>query len=100
MSVIEADERSSSFSWPGHDPWGDLSPAEGPEGLEVQRQLRNLWRHRQSATAIGLSDDATQFEGALDYQSVPPKQSYTVRVVCVEVRKGEPRPYSLDDLSE
>jgi len=41
-----------------------------------------------------------EFQGDIDYQSVPPKRSYAVRVVCVEVRKGEPRPFSVDDLIE
>ncbi len=81
-------------------PWADLSPAEGPDGLEIGRQLGKVWRHRQSAESIRLSDDPDEFEGDVDYQSVPPKRSYPVRVVCVEVRKGEPRPFSLGDLIE
>ncbi|MGA7500817.1 MAG: hypothetical protein WBX00_29150 [Isosphaeraceae bacterium] len=100
MSVIQTDSGMSPFSWPSHDPWRDLSPAEGPEGLEIQRQLGNLWRHRRSAESIRLSDDLETFQGEVAYRSVPPKRSYVVRVVCVEVRKGEPRPFSLDDLTE
>ena len=42
MSVIQTDSGMSPFSWPSHDPWRDLSPAEGPEGLEIQRQLATI----------------------------------------------------------
>ena len=90
----------SPFSRPDNRPWAELSPAEGPEGLEIGRQLGNVWRHRQSAESIRVSDESDDFQGDVDYQSVPPKRSYTVRVVCVEVRNGEPRPFSLGDLIE
>jgi hypothetical protein len=100
MSVTQADSGTSPLSWPSHDPWRDLSPAEGPEGLEIQRQLGNLWRHRRSAESIRLSGDLKTFQGEVTYRSVPPKRSYVVRAACVEVRKGEPRPFSIDDFTE
>jgi hypothetical protein len=100
MSVFQADPRVSPFSRPDNSPSADLSPAEGPEGLEIGRQLGNVWRHRQAAESIRLSDDLESFQGEVAYRSVPPKRSYVVRVVCVAVRKGEPRPFSIDDLTE
>jgi hypothetical protein len=62
-------------------------------------QLRNLWRSLQSVRAIGLSDDEDELQADLDYQSVPSNRSNVVRVVCVEVREGEPGRYCLDDLN-
>jgi hypothetical protein len=100
MSVIQTDPGMAPFSWPGRDPWRDLSPAEGPEGLEIQRQLGNLWRHRRSAETIRFSDDPNNFQGEVAYRPVPPKRTFVVRALCVEVRTGEPRPFSLDDLTE
>jgi hypothetical protein len=46
------------------------------------------------------ADDLETFPGEIAYRSVPRKRSYVVRVACVEVRKGEPRPFSLNDLTE
>jgi hypothetical protein len=62
-------------------------------------QPRNLWRYLQSVRAIGLSNDEDELQAGLGYQSVPPKRSYVVRVVCVEIREGEPGRYCLDDLN-
>jgi hypothetical protein len=100
MSVIQADWRMPPDAWRSHHPWSDLSPAEGPEGHEIERQLGNLWRHRHAAESIHSSVDPKTFDEEITYRSVPPKRSYVVRVVCVEVRKGEPRPFAVDDLTE
>jgi hypothetical protein len=100
MSLIQTDPRVSPFSRPDNRLWADLSPAEGPEGLEIGRQLSAAWRHRQSAESIRLSEDPEDVQEDFEYQSVPPKRSYAIRVVCVEVRRGEPLPFSLGDLIE
>ena len=55
MSMIQADSGMSSYSWPSHDPGAIFPRPRDPRAYEIQRQLGNLWRHRQSAESIRSS---------------------------------------------
>src|SRR5271157_831122 len=86
----------------GYLQWGEhvsATASSSPVGTRyASTDGKVIWQARTDDSLIGRSGDLPG-RGRL---SVRPTQTVLrgSRRVCVEVRKGEPRPFSLDDLTE
>jgi hypothetical protein len=76
-------------------PSAEETAPQGPEGLELARQLDQRERRLAEVATAQLTPDEALEE--IDYRPAPPRRTFQMDVYVHLLGRGRPMPYVLDD---
>ncbi|AFY81952.1 hypothetical protein [Oscillatoria acuminata] len=72
----------------------DMPDFQSAEKQKLAELTEAIW---QKLIAIEQLQEALEDDSEVTYRSVPPKRTFTVRMLCQFKGRGQPRKYPIDD---